>query len=72
MRLAKPYVKDILDILKDKTIDPRVRSGAARALGNLGEVAKPYVKDILDFLKDKSIDSSVRSDAARLWQIWGR
>ena len=37
---AKPYVKDILDILKDKTIDPRVRSGAARALANLGEASQ--------------------------------
>ncbi|MDZ7965974.1 MAG: PBS lyase, partial [Nostoc sp. DedSLP03] len=51
-------------ILKDKTVDSHVRSGAAEALGNLGEAAKPYVKDILDFLKDKSVDSHVRYGAA--------
>ncbi|MEH2281918.1 MAG: HEAT repeat domain-containing protein, partial [Nostoc sp.] len=61
---AKPYVKDIADILKDKSVDSYVRSGAAVALGNLGEAAKPYVKDIADILKDKSVDSYVRSGAA--------
>ncbi|MEH1950634.1 MAG: HEAT repeat domain-containing protein, partial [Nostoc sp.] len=61
---AKPYVKDIADILKDKSVDKDVRSSAAEALGNLGEAAKPYVKDILDFLKDKTVDSIVRSGAA--------
>ncbi|MEH1844001.1 MAG: hypothetical protein V7L25_03045 [Nostoc sp.] len=30
-------------LLKDKTVDPYVRSNAASALGNLGEAAKPYV-----------------------------
>ncbi|WP_442937063.1 HEAT repeat domain-containing protein, partial [Nostoc sp.] len=61
---AKPYVKDILDILKDKTVDSIVRFSAAEALGNLGEAAKPYVKDILDILKDKTVDNDVRSRAA--------
>ncbi|MEH1844000.1 MAG: HEAT repeat domain-containing protein [Nostoc sp.] len=61
---AKPYVKDIADILKDKTVDPNVRSSAAEALGNLGETAKPYVKDIADILKDKTVDPYVRSGAA--------
>ncbi|MBE8968637.1 HEAT repeat domain-containing protein [Nostocales cyanobacterium LEGE 12452] len=51
-------------ILKDKTVDPYVRSGAAEALSNLGEAAKHYVKDILDFLKDKTVDPSVRIVAA--------
>ena len=61
---AKPYVKDILDILKDKSVDSFVRSSAAEALGNLGEATKPYVKDILDILKDKTDDSFVRDRAA--------
>ena len=51
---AKPYVKDIADILKDKSVDSEIRSSAACALGNMGDAGKPYVKDILDFLKDKS------------------
>ncbi|MEH2258440.1 HEAT repeat domain-containing protein [Nostoc sp.] len=51
-------------ILKDKTVDPSVRSSAASALGNLGEAAKPYVKDIADILKNKTVDPSVRSSAA--------
>jgi HEAT repeat protein len=51
-------------ILKDKTVDKDVRSGAALALGNLGEAAKPYVKDIADILKDKTVDPSVRRSAA--------
>ncbi|MDZ8264373.1 HEAT repeat domain-containing protein [Nostoc sp. ChiQUE01b] len=51
-------------ILKDKTVDSIVRSGAAEALGNLGEASKPYVKDIADILKDKIVDSNVRSSAA--------
>ncbi|MEH2226721.1 HEAT repeat domain-containing protein [Nostoc sp.] len=51
-------------ILKDKTVDPSVRSSAAVALGNLGEAAKPYVKDIADILKNKTVDPSVRSSAA--------
>ncbi|MEH2204282.1 MAG: PBS lyase, partial [Nostoc sp.] len=34
----------IFKILKDKTLDKDVRSGAAVALGNLGEASKPYVK----------------------------
>ncbi|MEH2024805.1 PBS lyase, partial [Nostoc sp.] len=61
---AKPYVKDIADILRDKSVDSIVRRGAASALGNLGEAAKPYVKDIADILRDKSVDSDVRSSAA--------
>ncbi|MBN4000610.1 HEAT repeat domain-containing protein [Nostoc sp. LPT] len=54
----------VLNILKDKTVEPYVLSGAASALGNLGEAAKPYVKDIADILKDKTVDSRVRSGAA--------
>ncbi|MEH2009369.1 MAG: PBS lyase, partial [Nostoc sp.] len=37
-------VQKAAKILKDKTVDSRVRYGAASALGNLGEAAKPYVK----------------------------
>ncbi|MEH1974270.1 MAG: PBS lyase, partial [Nostoc sp.] len=51
-------------ILKDKTVKSSVRSGAAVALGNLGEAAKPYVKDIADILKDKTVDKDVRAGAA--------
>ncbi|MEH1811902.1 MAG: PBS lyase [Nostoc sp.] len=51
-------------ILKDKTVDDNVRSGAAEALGNLREAAKPYVKDIADILKDKTVDPYLRSGAA--------
>ncbi|MFB2978381.1 HEAT repeat domain-containing protein, partial [Microseira sp. BLCC-F43] len=61
---AKPYVKDILDILKDENADAYIRSGAAQALGNLGEAAKPYVKDILDILKDEKVDAYIRYGAA--------
>ena len=61
---AKPYVKDIADILKDKNLESYVRGSAAYALGNLGDAAKPYVKDILEFLKDKNVDINVRRSAA--------
>ncbi|QKQ73023.1 HEAT repeat domain-containing protein [Nostoc sp. TCL240-02] len=57
-------VQKAAKILKDKTVDPSVRSSAASALGNLGEAAKPYVKDIADILKDKTVDNDVRSGAA--------
>ena len=62
---AKPYVKDILDLIKDKSVDFVVRRSVAMALGNTGDAAKPYVKDILDLIKDKSVDSDVRDDAAQ-------
>jgi HEAT repeat protein len=61
---AKPFIKDIADILKNDKEDANVRSSAAYALGNLGEVAKPYIKDIADFLKDKNVfpaDSRARA-----------
>jgi HEAT repeat protein len=61
---AKPYVKDILDFLKDKTVNAWVRSSAAKALENLGDAAKPYVKDIADILKDKTVHADVRRRAA--------
>jgi HEAT repeat protein len=51
-------------LLKDKTIESNVRSGAASALGNLGETAKPYIQDIADILKNKSVNPDVRSGAA--------
>ena len=62
---AKPYVKDILDIIKDKSVDSEFRSCAASALSQMGDAAKPYLKDILDFVKDKSVDSSVRISAVQ-------
>jgi HEAT repeat protein len=61
---AEDIAQKAAKILKDKTVDNDVRSGAASALGNLGEAAKPYVKDIADILKDKTVDSDVRSGAA--------
>jgi HEAT repeat protein len=62
---AAQYAPDILNILKDETVDSSVRSGAARVLGNLGEAAAQYVPDILNFLKDETVDSSVRIRAVR-------
>ncbi|BAY09491.1 HEAT repeat domain-containing protein [Calothrix sp. NIES-2098] len=62
--VAKPHIKDILDILKDETVDSNVRYDVASALENLGEVAKPHIKDILDILKDKTVDSNVRYGVA--------
>jgi hypothetical protein len=56
---AKPYVKDIRDILKDEKNASYIRESAATALGNLGDAAKPYVKDILEFLKDEKIGFDV-------------
>jgi HEAT repeat protein len=61
---AKPYVEDIANIFKDKTVDSSVRRSAAEALGNLGEAAKPYVQDITDILKDETVDFWVRKSAA--------
>ncbi|MEH1905579.1 MAG: HEAT repeat domain-containing protein, partial [Nostoc sp.] len=64
--IQKPeeIAQKVFKILKDKTVDKDVRSGAASALGNLGEAAKPYIKDILNFLKDKTVDKDVRYSAA--------
>ncbi|MFN6565826.1 hypothetical protein [Dendronalium sp. ChiSLP03b] len=64
--IHKPEViaQKAANILKDKSVDADVRSGAASALGNLEEAARPYVKDIADILKDKSVDADVRSGAA--------
>ncbi|MEH2103460.1 MAG: HEAT repeat domain-containing protein, partial [Nostoc sp.] len=62
---ATPYVKDIFNFLKDKSVEASVRSSAAQALGKLGTAATPYVKDIFNFLKDKSVEASVRSSAAQ-------
>ncbi|MGF1939334.1 MAG: HEAT repeat domain-containing protein [Nostoc sp. ChiQUE02] len=55
----------VFNILKNKTVDSNVRSGAVSALGNMGEAAKPYVKDIADILKEKSVDSDVRYGAVK-------
>jgi HEAT repeat protein len=63
---AKPYVKDIIDFLKDEKNDANVRGIAAGALGNVGDAAKPYVKDILDILKDGKIDATVRGPLAEV------
>ena len=68
---AKPYVKDILDFIKDESVNSDIRSSAAYALRNMGDTAKPYVKDIADILKDKSVDSLIRESAAERWE-YGR
>ncbi|WP_052330790.1 HEAT repeat domain-containing protein [Rivularia sp. PCC 7116] len=51
-------------IIKDKSLNSSVRSGAANGLGNLGDAAKPYVKDVAYIIKDESVDLYVRSNAA--------
>ncbi|MEH2364839.1 HEAT repeat domain-containing protein [Nostoc sp.] len=51
-------------ILKDEKVPASVRSGAAVALGNLGDAAAKYVPDIANILKDKKVDASVRNSAA--------
>ncbi|MGB7377367.1 MAG: HEAT repeat domain-containing protein [Rivularia sp. (in: cyanobacteria)] len=62
---AEKIAKKAVNLLKDEKVDSSVRSSAAVALGNLGDVAKPYIKDILAFLKDEKVDSFVRGDAAK-------
>ncbi|MEH1940855.1 MAG: HEAT repeat domain-containing protein [Nostoc sp.] len=52
------------NILKDEKVPANVRSGAASALGNLGDAAAKYVPDILNFLKDEKVPAYVRSGAA--------
>jgi HEAT repeat protein len=61
---AGPYIKEILDFLKDEQVNPDVRGDTAVALGNLGQAAVPYIKDILAFLKDEKVNASVRGGAA--------
>ncbi|MBW4473849.1 MAG: HEAT repeat domain-containing protein [Stenomitos rutilans HA7619-LM2] len=61
---AKPYIPDILNLLKDTKQNPSVRGSAAIALGNLGDAAKPYIPDILNLLKDTKQNPSVRGSAA--------
>ncbi|BAY75972.1 PBS lyase HEAT-like repeat protein [Nostoc linckia NIES-25] len=51
-------------ILKDEKVPANVRSGAASALGNLGDAAAKYVPDIAKILKDEKVDATVRSGAA--------
>ena len=45
---AKPYVKDIADILKDKSVDKDVRSSAVVALGKIEKLTLNQVVVILD------------------------
>ncbi|NEU74518.1 PBS lyase, partial [Hassallia byssoidea VB512170] len=45
---AKPYVKDIADFLKDKTVDSDVRATAASALGNIEQLNLDNIVVILD------------------------
>ncbi|MDF5738419.1 MAG: PBS lyase, partial [Nostoc sp. S13] len=45
---AKPYVKDIADILKDKTLEYYVRSDAAEALGKIEQFDLNNIVVILD------------------------
>lgn len=50
-------------LLKDKNVNPIVRSSTVDALGNLGDAAQPYVKDIVEVFKDKNVDPVVRSSS---------
>ncbi|MEH2005716.1 NACHT domain-containing protein, partial [Nostoc sp.] len=47
---AKPYVKDIADFLKDKTVDPYFRYGAAVALGKIEQFKLNNIVVILDII----------------------
>ncbi|MDZ7970417.1 MAG: HEAT repeat domain-containing protein, partial [Nostoc sp. DedSLP03] len=51
-------------ILKDEKVDANVRSGAAEALGNLGDAAAKYAPDIAKILKDEKVPAYVRRSAA--------
>ncbi len=62
---AKPYIKEIFDLIKDKSVDSQVRYSAASALSQMGDAAKPYLKEIFDLIKDESVDRQVRSSAAQ-------
>lgn len=68
---AKPYIQNILNILKDKNVDSVVRESAALALSGLGDKAKPYIKDILNILKDENVDSGVRHASAQALTNFG-
>jgi uncharacterized protein (UPF0147 family) len=70
-KAAKPFVPDILNLLKDKTIDPGVRRNAAEALSNLGDAAQPLVPDIANLLKDKTVEPTVRRSAAEILSYLG-
>jgi HEAT repeat protein len=65
---AQPYIKDILDFLKNEKLGSSViydvRDYEEPFLGKLGEAAQPYIQDILDFLKDEKVDAFVRGHAA--------
>ncbi|BAZ47800.1 hypothetical protein NIES4103_04040 [Nostoc sp. NIES-4103] len=58
--VAKPYVKDILDFLKDKSVDSDVRSSVTKALGKIEQLNFNNVLVILDsvYYADQSADKS--------------
>ncbi|BAY85673.1 HEAT repeat-containing PBS lyase [Calothrix parasitica NIES-267] len=63
--IAKPYIKEIVDILKDESVNSDARSAAAFALSKMGDIAKPYIKEIFDLIKDESVGSNVSYSAAQ-------
>ena len=58
--VAKPYVRDIANTLKDQTVNKYVRASAVETLGKLGDATKPYVRDIADIINDKTVDHDIR------------
>ncbi|MEO0967195.1 MAG: HEAT repeat domain-containing protein, partial [Cyanobacteria bacterium J06639_18] len=63
---AKPYLKDMLELVKDTSFDPGLRYSTLEVFGSLGSAAKPYVKDIADILTNKNLDFGVRAGAVRV------
>ncbi len=64
VKKPEKIVEKIANILKDKKVNSKVRSGAVVALGNFGEPAAKYIPDIANILKNEKVHSNVRSSAA--------
>jgi hypothetical protein len=64
---TQPYIKDIANILKDETMNPSIRGGAAYILGNLGQASVSYIPDLLNFLKDETAEAETRFFATIAW-----
>jgi HEAT repeat protein len=66
---ATPYVTDLENVFKDKSLELSTRQCAVEALGNLG--ATPSAKDLLAILKNKSIALDEQRQAATLLTYLG-
>ncbi|MEO1558912.1 MAG: HEAT repeat domain-containing protein, partial [Cyanobacteria bacterium J06632_19] len=53
-------IKEIFDLIKDKSVEANIRSSAAEALSKMGDANKPYLQDIIDLIEDKSVDLNIR------------